>query len=150
MAKGVNDILNYYIQAADTKASIMIAGSVASATFLLNNFPDTLAARILYLAAATCLGLGLILASLVVLPRLPRMTGKGSVFWGDIAACENALAYRDRFTASAKADLLDEGYCALNYQTACILRRKILILRWSILTFLFGVIAALPHYLING
>ena len=31
MAKGVNDVLNYYIQVTDTKASIFIAGSVAAA-----------------------------------------------------------------------------------------------------------------------
>ena len=56
MAKGVNDVLNYYVQVTDTKASIFIAGSVAAASFLLLHFPDGLGARLLYFSAASCLG----------------------------------------------------------------------------------------------
>lgn len=85
MAKGVNDVLNYYIQVTDTKASIFISGSVAAATFLLMKLPTGTAARTLYFSAAACLGVSLVLATLVILPRLPTRSGTGSVFWGDIA-----------------------------------------------------------------
>jgi Family of unknown function (DUF5706) len=150
MAKGVNDLLNYYIQVTDTKASIMIAGSVASATFLLMAFPVEWWARVLYICSATVLGIALILATLVVLPRLPARSGNGSVFWGDIASCQSAAAYRDRFANTASAGLLDEEYSALNFYTAQILRRKIRILRTSILCFLSGVLIAIPHHLLQS
>jgi Family of unknown function (DUF5706) len=149
MAKGVNDVLNYYIQVADTKASIFIAGSVAAASFLLMNLPDTLGARVLYFASAACLGTALVLATLVVLPRLPERSGSGSVFWGDIAACAGPCEYRDRFGSTATSGLLDEEYSVLNFYTARILEKKIRILRVSILCFLAGVLTALPHHLLN-
>jgi hypothetical protein len=150
MAKGVNDVLNYYIQVADTKASIFIAGSVASASFLLMNFPSTLGARALYVTSAACLGVALIMATLVVLPRLPARSGTGSVFWGDIAGCSGPGEYRDRFGSAALGGLLDEEYCTLNFYTARILETKIRILRVSILCFLTGVLTALPHHLLNA
>ena len=150
MAKGVNDVLNYYIQVTDTKASIFIAGSVAAASFLLMNFPDGLGARILYSAAASSLGVALVLATLVVLPRLPVRSSGGSVFWGDIASCPGPIEYRDRFGATASGGLLDEEYSILNFYTARILGKKIRILRMSILCFLTGVLTALPHHLMNS
>lgn len=150
MAKGVNDVLNYYIQVSDAKASIFIAGSVAAATFLLMKFPTGAAARTLYFSAAACLGVTLVLATLVILPRLPTRTGAGSVFWGDIAGCASPGEYRDRFGATALAGLLDEEYSILNFHTARILQKKIRILRVAIICFLAGVLTALPHHLMNG
>jgi hypothetical protein len=150
MAKGVNDVLNYYIQVSDTKASIFIAGSVAAATFLLMKFPTGAAARTLYFSAAACLGVSLVLATLVILPRLPTRSGAGSVFWGDIAGCGSPAEYRDRFGATASAGLLDEEYSVLNFHTARILEKKIRILRVAILYFLSGILTALPHYLMNA
>ncbi len=149
MAKGVNDVLNYYIQVTDTKASIFIAGSVAAASFLLTNFPDGLGARALYVVSAACLGAALILSTLVVLPRVPARQGKGCVFWGDIADCADPFVYRDRFGQTAAGGLLDEEYCVLNFYTARILGRKIRILRVAIISFLVGVLTAIPHYLIS-
>jgi hypothetical protein len=149
LAKGVNDVLNYYIQVTDTKASIFIAGSVASASFLLMNFPQEWWLRALYVIAAICLGAALIFATLVILPRLPARTSCGSVFWGDIAGCDNPADYRDRFARTANVGLLDEEYSALNFHTARILRRKILILRAAIICFLIGVLAAIPQYIIQ-
>jgi hypothetical protein len=150
MAKGVNDVLNYYIQVTDTKASIFIAGSVAAASFLLMKFPDAFGPRILYFSSATSLGISLILATLVVLPRVPAGTGNGSVFWGDIAGCSNPAEYRDRFGLTASSGLLDEEYSVLNFYTARILKMKIRVLRIAILCFLFGVLIALPHHLMNA
>ncbi|MFN0128097.1 MAG: Pycsar system effector family protein [Verrucomicrobiales bacterium] len=150
MAKGVNDVLNYYIQVTDTKASIFIAGSVASASFLLTKFPEGLGARLLYSAAASSLGAALVLATLVVLPRLPVCSSSGSVFWGDIAGCSSPCEYRDRFAKTASAGLLDEEYSILNFYTARILDKKIRVLRRSILCFLTGVLTALPHHLMNA
>ena len=150
MAKGVNDVLNYYIQVSDAKASIFIAGSVAAATFLLMKFPTGTAARTLYVSAAAFLGVSLVLATLVILPRLPTRSGSGSVFWGDIAGCGSPTEYRDRFSATASAGLLDEEYSVLNFHTARILEQKIRILRVAILSFLAGILTALPHYLMNA
>jgi hypothetical protein len=150
MAKGVNDVLNYYIQVTDTKASIFIAGSVAAATFLLMKFPTGMTARALYCSSAVCLGVSLVLATVVILPRLPTRSGAGSVFWGDIAGCGNSADYRDRFGATATAGLLDEEYSVLNFHTARILEKKIRILRVAILCFLAGVLTALPNYLMNA
>ena len=150
MAKGVNDVLNYYIQVTDTKASIFIAGSVASASFLLMKFPVGTGPQVLYVVAAASLGAALVLATLVVMPRLPAFGGKGSVFWGDIAGCSSAVNYRDRFGQTASAGLLDEEYSVLNFYTSRILGRKIRILRSGILCFLAGVLTALPHHLINA
>jgi hypothetical protein len=150
MAKGVNDVLNYYIQVTDTKASIFIAGSVAAASFLLMHFPSSLGARVLYFASAGCLGIALVLATLVVLPRLPARSGTGSVFWGDISNCASPMEYRDRFAHTASSGLLDEEYSLLNFYTARILDKKIRILRGAILCFLTGILIALPHHLINS
>ncbi len=150
MAKGVNDVLNYYIQVSDAKASILVAGSVAAATFLLMKFPDGTAARTLYFSAAACLGVSLVLATLVILPRLLTRNGAGSVFWGDIAGCSSPAEYRDRFAVTASAGLLDEEYSVLNFHTARILETKIRILRVAILGFLIGILTALPHYLTNA
>ena len=113
-------------------------------------FPDGLGARVLYSASATSLGVALVLATLVVLPRLPARSGIGSVFWGDIAGCSGPCEYRDRFGSTASGGLLDEEYCVLNFYTARILEKKIRILRVSILCFLTGVLTALPHHLLNA
>jgi len=150
MAKGVNDVLNYYIQVTDTKASIFIAGSVAAASFLLMKFPSGWGPLTLYFFAVAFLSTSLILATLVILPRLPTLTGAGSVFWGDIAGCGSAVEYRDRFGATASSGLLDEEYSVLNFHTARILKKKILILRAGILCFLAGVLTALPHHLMSN
>jgi len=150
MAKGVNDLLNYYIQVTDTKASIMIAGSVTSASFLLMTFPHHWCAKVMYLISASLLGSSLIMATMVVTPRLPTRTGQGSVFWGDIAMSSNAYEYRDRFAKAAVAGLLDEEYSVLNFHTARILGRKIRFLRGSIVAFLTGVLLAIPHHLFHS
>jgi Family of unknown function (DUF5706) len=150
MAKGVNDVLNYYIQVTDTKASIFIAGSVASASFLLMKFPEGIGPRALYFTAALSLGVCLVLATLVILPRLPARTGTGSVFWGDIAGCSGPNEYQDRFGRTASSGLLDEEYSLLNFYTARILEKKIRILRVAILCFLLGILTALPHHLFNS
>lgn len=149
MAKGVNDVLNYYVQVTDSKASIFIAGSVAAASFLLLHFPEGLGAQLLYFSAASFLGASLILATLVILPRLPGRSGSGSVYWGHIANFANPGSYRDSFAKTAAAGLLDEEYSILNYYTARILAKKIRILQLAILFFLAGVLAALPHHLMN-
>jgi hypothetical protein len=150
MAKGVNDVLNYYIQVTDTKASIFIAGSVAAASFLLMKFPDGFWPRALYFVSATGLGASLVLATFVILPRLPARCGTGSVFWGDIAGCSGASEYRDRFGATASSGLLDDEYSTLNFHTARILQTKVRILRATILCFLGGVLMALLHHLMNA
>jgi hypothetical protein len=150
MAKGVNDVLNYYIQVTDTKASIFIAGSVAAASFLLMRFPDGPWRKALYFAAAALLGAALVLATLVILPRFPARSRAGSVFWGDIAGCRSPEEYRDRFSGTASAGLLDEEYSVLNFHTARILERKLRILRAGILCFLVGVLFALPHHLMQA
>lgn len=124
MAKGVNDVLNYYIQVTDTKASIFIAGSVAAASFLLMKFPVGFGPRALYFLAASSLGTTLVLATLVVLPRLPAKSGTGSVFGGDIAGCHDSTEYRDRFGKTASSGLLDEEYSVLNFHTARILKKR--------------------------
>ena len=150
LAKGVNDVLNYYIQLTDTKASIFIAGSVAAASFLLMHFPDGRVARLLYFTSASALGMALVLATWVILPRRPARTGRGSVFWGDIAECADAEVYRSRFGEAAASGVLDDDYCLLNHQTARILDRKVRILRGAILLFLAGVLLAIPHHLMHG
>lgn len=149
LAKGVNDLLNYYIQVIDTKASIMIAASVTSASFLLSMFPDKFLSKLVYVSSASLLGGSLIFATLVVLPRLPAKTGRGCVFWGDIASCANAVEFRDRFASAAVGGLLDDDYSILNFHTARILGRKIRMLRSAILTFLGGVLLAVVHHLIH-
>lgn len=104
----------------------------------------------MYLISASLLGSALIMATMLVIPRLPTRTGLGSVFWGDIAMSSSAFEYRDRFAKAAVAGLLDEEYSVLNFHTARILGRKIRILRGSILAFLAGVLLAIPHHLINS
>ena len=150
MAKGVNDLLNYYIHVADAKASVMIAGTVASASFLLKAFPDNCVAQSVYLLAASCLGVSLVFAIWVVLPRLPSINGKGCVFWGDIATCVSAAEYRNRFASTVTAGLLDDDYCILNFRTATILHSKMRFVRRAILFYLGGVLLAVPHHLIHS
>ena len=148
-AKGLNDLLNYYIQVIDTKASIMIAANVTSAAFLLSMFPGNFLAKLVYVSSASLLGGSLILATLVVLPRLPTRSGTGCVFWGDIAASQSAVKFRDRFASAAVGGLLDDDYSMLNFHTARILERKIRMLRAAILTFLGGVLLAVVHHLVH-
>ena len=128
----------------------MIAGSVTAASFLLMTFPSYWWAKVMYLISASSLGSALIMATMVVMPRLPTRTGLGSIFWGDIAMSSSASEYRDRFAKAAVAGLLDEEYSMLNFHTARILGRKIRILRGSIMAFLAGVLLAIPHHLINS
>jgi hypothetical protein len=146
----VANSFNYYIQVTDTKASIFIAGSVAAASFLLMKFPVGFGPRALYFLAASSLGTTLVLATLVVLPRLPAKSGTGSVLRGDIAGCHDSTEHRDRFGKTASSGLLDEEYSVLNFHTARILEKKIRILRAAILCFLTGILAAPPHHLINS
>jgi hypothetical protein len=92
----------------------------------------------------------LVLATLVILPRLPARSGTGSVFWGDISGCTDSTDYRDRFGKTASSGLVDEEYSVLNFHTARILEKKIRILCSAILCFLTGILTALPHHLINS
>lgn len=149
MAKGVNDLLNYYIQVTDTKASIFIAGSVAAASFTLMGFPKQISLQILYVLGAGFLCASLILATLVILPRIPPTRDKGSIFWGDIAGCGSVVEYTRRFGDAAKAGLLDEEYTELNFHTARILQAKLGLLRLAILSFLFGVLMAVAQHLMK-
>ena len=92
----------------------------------------------------------LVMATMVVIPRLPAQTGTGCVFWSDIAKCANASEYRDRFAQVAVAGLMDEEYSVLNFYTARILGRKIRIPRGSIMAFIARVLLAIPRHLMQS
>ena len=150
LAKGVNDLLNTYVQVADTKASIFIAGSVAAASFTLMGFPKQVFAQVLYFVGACCLFTSLVLGTLAVLPRIPRRRDQGHVFWGDIAACESAEAYALGFDIAAKEGRLTAEYAELNYHTAGILKAKLRMLRYSIMGFLIGTVVSVAQHLWAG
>ena len=112
-------------------------------------FPTFFSLQILYVLGAGLLCASLILATLVILPRIPPTRDRGSVFWGDIAGCDSVVEYTRRFGETAKAGLLDEEYAELNFHTARILQSKLGLLRLAILSFLLGVLMALAQYLMK-
>jgi hypothetical protein len=57
---------------------------------------------------------------------------------------------RDRLGATTAGRLLAEDYDVLNFYTSRVLEKKIHILRVSILSFLAGVLTALPDHLMNS
>lgn len=150
-AKAVNDLLNYYIGVADSKASIFLAGSVTAAGLLLFRYPPGLGSQFLYLGASLLLGISLVCTALVIIPRLPPVDQqvKGGIYWGDIIAHPDVISYGKTFAERASTARLDEDYIILNYKTALILRHKMSMLRIAILCFVTGVTLAILHHATN-
>lgn len=139
-ANGINKIINSYIILADQKASFIIAAGIAAPSFLLNNLPQGMGfATFVYFASAALFILSLILSVSALIPRLPKQ-GTGSVFWGDIASCDDVQTYQKRFDSSVEKGQLWGEYATLNYYSSRILRSKFRCLRFSIFSFVGGSI----------
>ena len=145
-ANGINKIINSYIILADQKASFLIAAGIAAPSFLLSKLPQGMGfATFLYFASSALFILCLILAVSALIPRIP-MQGNGSVFWGDIASCDDVQAYQKRFDSSLEGGQLWSEYATLNYYSSRILSSKFRCLRFSIFSFVvgsvFGIVSA--------
>ncbi len=139
-ANGINKIINSYIILADQKASFLIAAGIAAPSFLLSKLPQGMGfATFVYFASSSLFIICLILAVSALIPRIPRQ-GNGSVFWGDIASCDDVKSYQKRFDNSLEKDRLWSEYATLNYYSSRILRSKFLCLRYSIFSFVLGAI----------
>ena len=139
-ANGINKIINSYIILADQKASFLIAAGIAAPSFLLSNLPQGMGfATLVYFASSALFILSLILSVSALIPRIP-MQGSGSVFWGDIASCDDVQTYQKRFESSLEKGRLGNEYATLNYYSSRILRSKFRCLRFSIFSFVAGSI----------
>lgn len=138
-ANAINRIINSYIILADQKASFLIAAGVAAPSFLLSKLPQGMGlATFVYFTSTALFILSVILAVAAIIPRIP-MQGNGSVFWGDIASCENSTDYQSRFESSFADNKIGSEYATLNYHSARILKSKFRCLRFSIFTFVGGI-----------
>lgn len=139
-ANAINKIINSYVILADQKASFLIAAGVAAPSFLLSKLPQGMGVTtFIYFASTSLFILSVILAVAAIIPRIP-MRGSGSVFWGDIASCEDLEAYQSRFSSSFADGKIGSEYVTLNYYSARILRSKFRCLRFSIFGLVTGII----------
>lgn len=149
VARRVNALLNQFVGVLDTKASMFLAGNIASATFLLKGVPQDPWCRVLYFISLACYGASVVMAGATIFPRLPR-TGNSVLFWGDIAAHQNAESYTARFDAVLSSGGLDEQYLAQNFLTARLLMRKYTCLRNCIRLFFAALFISFAVFLFSS
>lgn len=146
VARRVNGLLNQFVGVLDTKASMFLAGNIASATFLLKEAPHETWCRVLYFVSLACYGASVVMAGATIFPRLPK-TGNSVLFWGDIASHPTAESYTTRFDAVLDSGKLDEEYLAQNYLTARLLMRKYRCLRACIRLFFVALFLSFSVFL---
>ena len=149
VARRVNALLNQFVGVLDTKASMFLAGNIASATFLLKDSPHEWWCRILYFISLGCYGASVVMAGATIFPRLPK-TGNSVLFWGDIAGHKTAQSYTARFDSVLDSGQLDEEYLAQNYLTARLLMRKYKCLRACIMLFFVALFVSFAVFLMSS
>lgn len=150
VARRVNGLLNQFVGVLDTKASMFLAGNIASATFLLKDAPHTWWwCRVLYFISLGCYGASVVMAGATIFPRLPK-TGNSVLFWGDIAAHQTAESYTAHFDSVLDAGKLDDQYLAQNYLTARLLLRKYKCLRACIRLFFVALFISFAVFLASA
>lgn len=136
--KGVNDYLNHYVTVSDAKAAAFLALNFVMIQFLVKdhfkmawNFPY-------HWLALGFLCLSVLVASLVIFPRLPRGS-KGLIFWEDIRERRNPEQYSNELTG-LQANLVEREYAHQNYYVSKVLHKKMRLIQWTISLFLVGAI----------
>ncbi len=145
-ARRVNDYMNHYVKAIDSKAGLFLVGNVASASMLLKDWPCdgigyySAVASITFFAASTSL------AGAAIFPRLPPL-GSSVLYWGDVSRDKNGISYAKRFDLCVEEGRLDDQYSLQNYCTAVVIRQKVLWLRRGIFLFFFALMTGFLAYL---
>jgi hypothetical protein len=148
-AKKINDYMNHYIAALDSKAGLFLAGNVAAASLLLQQWPGDLTGRVAALTSITLFAASTYAAGSVSMPRVPP-SGSSVIFWGDVARDADAAAYALRFDDVVNTGKLDEQYSMQNYCTARVLRRKFIWLRAGIFLFFTALAFGFFAYLLKA
>jgi hypothetical protein len=144
-AKAVNDYMNHYIAALDSKAGLFLAGNVAAASLLLQQWPVDFVGRVAAVASITFFAASTYAAGSVIMPRVPPC-GSSVIFWGDVARDADAASYARRFDEVVNAGRLDDQYSVQNYCSAVVLRRKFIWLRASIYFFFVALVTGFFAY----
>lgn len=145
-ARAVNDYMNHYIAALDSKAGLFLAGNVAAASLLLQQWPSDSVGRIAAVLSITCFAASTYAAGSVIMPRVPPC-GNSVLFWGDVARDADAAAYARRFDEVVNSGRLDDQYSMQNYCTARVLKRKFVWLRAGIYFFFAALVTGFFAYL---
>jgi hypothetical protein len=145
-AKSVNDYMNHYIAALDSKAGLFLAGNVAAASLLLQQWPHDVVGRVAAVASITFFAVSTYAAGSVIMPRVPPC-GSSVIFWGDVARDPDAAAYAKRFDEVVNAGRLDDQYSFQNYCSARVMQRKFIWLRLSIYFFFAALVTGFIAYL---
>ena len=145
-AKEINDYMNHYLAALDSKAGLFLAGNVAAASLLLKEWPPDLVGKTMTVVSISLFAASSFAAGSVIFPRLPPR-GSSVIFWGDVAADADVSTYVQRFDSCINEGKLDEHYAIQNFFSARVLRRKFLWLRAGIILFFAALGAGFFTYL---
>ncbi len=146
VAKSINDYINHYITVMDTKASVLLAGNVAAASFLLKDMPADAFGKAAYIVSMSLFGISTFVAGGVIMPRRPP-AGNNIIFWGDIAARPDFKTYLEDFQRVLNGGFIDEQYCVQNYLASKVMRRKYNWMRASMMAFFAALFAGFAVYL---
>jgi hypothetical protein len=108
----IHNYLTTFIQIADNKAGAIIAISTLSAA-LFSLVPPSIALwqKVLLAFSVVTLVIGLILALLVIKPRVNNKSKDGLIFWGNIRVFEHYPEYQAAFfETSPLGDVLKHNY----------------------------------------
>lgn len=144
-ARAVNDYMNHYIAALDSKAGLFLAGNVAAASLLLQRWPEDFVGSVAAVISITCFAASTYAAGSVIMPRVPPCGGS-VIFWGDVARDADAASYARRFDEVVNAGRLDDQYSIQNYCSAVVLRRKFVWLRAGIYFFFIALVTGFFAY----
>jgi hypothetical protein len=144
----VHQYIRDNIQFADQKATFFFAGTTALLAVLYKLevtsrwLKPVLAWNVLDLAAMLAvvgLGVGSMLALMVVIPRLPG-SRRGMIFWEAIAQFQTARQYADDIAQLSNA-ALTQNLAEHCYDLALVCKKKYRLLRWSIIASAIGAAA---------
>lgn len=144
--RGVNDYLNHYVSVVDAKAAGFLAAAVSVGATVLPLDPQSTLGGVSYWFSLGMLSGSALCAASAILPRLPRPTHQGLIFWEDVRIWPDKNAYQRALTEASAQDIELE-YAAQNYVVSGVLHTKHVWVRRSIQLFITGLLAALVAYL---
>lgn len=143
--KNINDYLNANIVLADTKSSILIAGSLTIIGFLINFKTVNQYQEGLTISSVLMYAISLLFGIAVLIPRY-NSTGAGHIFWGDTRRFKKPTQMWDKVKNLSTLNI-EEEYCTQNYFMGQILNRKYLFIYLQVLVFVYATILVILGYM---